>query len=251
MIIGDMKRRPLAPVKSGTLRQQAKQAIRSAIFQGRFQPGDPLRELDLARDLQVSQATVREALLQLEQAGLIHRIPNKETTVAKLSRQELVERNGIRTTLEITAAVAASQRMTDVELASLRRLLASISHVVARNEYEKIAEADLDFHRYIWDQSGNKTLCATLLNITAPMFAFASILRSIDREDLSKVTHSHEPIVEAIRSKDPVAVELAIRQHIEGSYESFLNSDWEDFDSYIRYRRLRTEQPSRGKIETM
>lgn len=247
MIVG-MRRRSLAPVKSGSLRQQVKEAIRGAIFQGRFQPGDPMRELDLARDLRVSQATVREALLELEQAGLVHRIPNKETTVTKLSRQELIERNTIRTMLEIPAAIEASQRMTETAIAALQARLGAISSSVAGNDYGRVAEADLEFHRYIWEQSGNRTLCTTLLNITAPIFAFASILRSIEHEDLPKIVHGHEPIVEAIRSRDPKAVELSIHQHIEGSYEAFLSSDWEDFNSFIRYRRLRSIPTPAGSV---
>ncbi|MPY87454.1 MAG: GntR family transcriptional regulator [Luteitalea sp.] len=61
---------PLQPVKAGSLSRQVFEALRTAIFAGRFSPGDSLRELYLARDLNVSQATVREALAQLEQDGL-------------------------------------------------------------------------------------------------------------------------------------------------------------------------------------
>ena len=57
-----------------------------AIIAGHFLPGDPLRELDLARDLRVGRATVREALMRLESTGLVVRVPNKETRVTRLSQ---------------------------------------------------------------------------------------------------------------------------------------------------------------------
>ena len=59
-------------------------------------PGDPLRELHLARELGVSQATVREGLVQLERLGLVVRTPNIGTHVTKLSRQEIEERVELR-----------------------------------------------------------------------------------------------------------------------------------------------------------
>jgi len=105
------------------LRDQVKDAVRDAIFQGRFQPGDPLRELGLARDLRVSQATVREALLQLEQTGLVVRVPNKQTIVTQLSQQDLKERIIIRILLEEAAAVEAARRIGPKELEELERRL--------------------------------------------------------------------------------------------------------------------------------
>ena len=72
-----MTSKKLTPIRAGSLRQQVQERVFEAILAGHFLPGDPLRELDLARDLRVSQATVREALLRLESTGLVVRVPNK------------------------------------------------------------------------------------------------------------------------------------------------------------------------------
>ncbi len=48
------------------------------------------------------------------------------------------------------------------------------------------AQADLEFHRYVWQCSGNETLCSLLEQVTAPLFAFISVLRS---HDLHKLHH--------------------------------------------------------------
>jgi len=66
-------------------RSQVVKALRGAIFAGRLQRGENVRETQPARDLQVSQATVR-ALLELEHAGLVTRIPNLSTTVSSVLR---------------------------------------------------------------------------------------------------------------------------------------------------------------------
>lgn len=74
----------LQPVRASSLKEQAAGAIRAAIFGGQFGPGDPLRELHLARDLKVSQPTVREALLELEAEGLVIRKANVGTEVTNM-----------------------------------------------------------------------------------------------------------------------------------------------------------------------
>ncbi len=51
----------------------AAEVLRHAIYSGRFKPGDAVRELHLARQLRLDEATVREALVQLEHAGLVMR----------------------------------------------------------------------------------------------------------------------------------------------------------------------------------
>src|ERR1700732_3057834 len=67
------------PVRTDSLASQAFTIIKDAIFTGQFQPGQLLRELHLARMLNVSQATIREALVQLEQVGLVVREQNRHT----------------------------------------------------------------------------------------------------------------------------------------------------------------------------
>ena len=95
-IINDNRMNTLEPVRSATLKSRVVSAIRGAIFAGQFAPGDPLRELHLARDLNVSQPTVREALFELEKYGLVVRTPNIGTVVTNLSSDEIREQLELR-----------------------------------------------------------------------------------------------------------------------------------------------------------
>jgi DNA-binding GntR family transcriptional regulator len=223
----------LSPIRAGSLRQQVQQRVFDAILTGHFQPGDPLRELDLARDLRVSQATVREALLRLESTGLVVRVPNKETRVTKLSQEELRERMQVRVILEPEAAVEAATKLAENGFAELDQKLQMITKALAKNAYLELAQADLEFHRTIW-RAANETIFRILDNLTAPMFAFTAILRGADHEVLSGVVNAHEPIVEALRCNDPVAIRASVRNHIEASYGKFLSSEWEDFHAFSR-----------------
>src|SRR5262245_4576299 len=117
--------------------------LRQGIFEGRYPPGAPLRELILARELAVSQATVREALQRLQHTGLVTRTPNIGTTVTRLSVKEVRERVELRADLEVKAALEASQRMADAEFAELESRLTALDAAVESNRYYESSQADL------------------------------------------------------------------------------------------------------------
>lgn len=224
------------PVRNTTLKDQVFTALRGAIFSGKLQLGEALRELHLARELGVSQPTIREALLELEKEGLVVRTRNVGTAVTNLSSTEVRDRLEVRLQLEGLAAAKAAQRMTEHDFRELNRRLDVLSNTIAENAYYESAHADLEFHRYVWQCSGNKLLARTLDQITAPLFAFISVLRSAGLEDLSEVVNSHAPIVEALQAGNPAALSEAVRKHIGNSYEPFLSSGAEDCRTYAERR---------------
>jgi DNA-binding GntR family transcriptional regulator len=221
--------------RPGPLKAPIADSIRRAIYAGKLQPRDALRELHLARELKVSQATVREALVQLEQEGLVIRVPNKETTVTNFSRVEVRERLELRVVLESIAFLKAASRMEERHLRELTRLANLISAALAAKGPHELAQADLRFHRYVWEQSGNHTLCRLLIQLSAPLFAFLSILRGKGIEQPVPTVQPHELLVAAIRTRDPQEIEEAVRTHIWSStYANFVGSDLDDFRQYAQ-----------------
>jgi DNA-binding GntR family transcriptional regulator len=210
--------RLLTPLRAGSVKSQVFNILRSAIFSGKLEPGQALRELELARELKVSQATVREALFELEHTGLVTRAPNKGTYVTKFSETEIRERLSIRVILEGLAAIEAGRKMTEENFRELERRVGALSKAMAKRQYYEFTQADLEFHRYIWVCSGNKTLSQTLDQLCAPLFAFVSVRRSRQKEDLSQA-QSHDVIVDAIRQGNPDKIQEEIRLHIERSYQ--------------------------------
>ncbi len=189
---------------------------------GSRMPGTALRELALAKELKVSQATIREALQRLEHAGLVTRKHNLGTTVTRLSPKDVRERVSVRAVLECFAAQAAAERMTDADLEELERRLEVLRVAVELNNYYEAAQADLEFHRHVWLHSGNDTLCRLLELVTVPLFAFAAMLRSQGLQRLTAVVAEHSPLIEALRSKDPGQIRAAFYKGSTSSYEPFL-----------------------------
>jgi DNA-binding GntR family transcriptional regulator len=145
--------------------------------------------------------------------------------------------------LEPEAAVEAANRLAQTGFQELDQKLQAITRSVAKNAYFDAAQADLDFHRTIW-RAANDTMFRILDNLTAPMFAFTAILRSLDREVLTGSVRSHEPIAEALKRNKPKAIRESVRDHIEDSYGKFLSTEWEDFQSLTRLREEGRVKPN-------
>src|SRR5262245_45677450 len=223
----------LKPVKNRALSDDVFETLRDAIFSGKLKPGDPLRELRVAKELSVSQATVRDALVKLERFGLVVRVPNKETIVTRHSSREIRERVAIRATLEEMAFLEAARALTEEDYVALEGKLRRVSDSFKRKEYFEAAQFDLDFHRYIWRRAGNETLAEMLDYLTTPLFAFISILRSVGAEELKDVVAPHEDLLAALRSKRSSRIRQAVRKHIIGSYNGFLTSGVESLEEML------------------
>lgn len=220
------------PVRTETLRQQIARILQEAIFAGQLKPGQLLRELALAKQLGVSQATIREALSDLEQLGLVSKTVHRGTTVTNLSAREVRERLTVRMVLEELAAVEAAARMTDSDFHTLDELAGRIERSIDANLYFETSQADIAFHRCIWELSGNAILCRMLDQLTTPLFAFLGLLHKLTAQD-QRAAKPHSDIIRALRSRDADVVREAVRAHIRGSYEVFLESDAEDLVSLV------------------
>ena len=205
-------------LKNTSLRSRVSEILRESIFSGKLQSGDPLKEIQLARQFQVSQSTVRESLLQLEHDGLVVRVPNRETRVTKLSTKEVCERLVLRSLLEELAGVEASRRMKEGDFRILEQECEKLSRALEGNDYYKAAQADLSFHRFIWKQSGNQTLYSVLDRLMTAVFAFVSILQSYQQTNLEDVVSPHMEIITAIRKGDRELIRVTMCCHIETFY---------------------------------
>jgi len=83
-----------------TLADQVYESLRHAVIHGQLSPGSRLNQTELARKLDVSERTVREALTQLVSEGLVSREPYKEFRVVGLSVAEIEEIFHMRALLE-------------------------------------------------------------------------------------------------------------------------------------------------------
>lgn len=221
-----------------SLKSQVIEVLKGRIFAGTLESGEALREMHLAREFSVSQATVREALLQLEQMGLAVRLANRGTLVTKLTPHDVRDRLEIRAELDPLACIKASAKMTDEDFAYLERLAREISKDYKTPNYNfyETSQIDFQFHRYIWQRSGSTILCGTLEQVTLPLFAFIGLLRQVGAEERRR-GDPHKPIIEALRSRKAKQITEVVRQHFANSYNHFIESNSDDLPTLLKDRR--------------
>lgn len=218
------------PVRQESLSSQVFLILKDAIFSGKFQPGETLRELHLAKMFDVSQATIREALVQLEHSGLVVRYQNRKTSVTSLTPSEVRDRLEMRLELEDLAFRKAAHNVTESDINALREIAATIKTCIETGSYAELTAADMRFHELVWERAGSPTLRRTLEQLTTPLFAFTGMLHARGLTDLRR-TKSHDELIDALASHNEQAAGQALRSHISGSYSGFLESGVADMSA--------------------
>lgn len=205
------------------LREIVGDAIRQAILDGTFSPGERLMEIQLADEMGVSRTPVREAIRRLEMEGFVVMIPRRGTYVADISIRDIAEIYEIRISLDILAAGLAAERITDEEIEELNRLLVEIAGHVKRGDMERIVEADTAFHDVLYKASRNKRLKNTINNLREQLTGIRG--RSLSQPGrLAKTAEEHRVLVECIAARDVEGAQEAARVHIENAQQTLLKS---------------------------
>lgn len=187
--------------------------LRKGITGGRLQPNQRLIELDLARELGVSRAAVRNALMRLEQEGLVEREPNRGARVRLISEEEAVEILEARAALECVAVRHAASNRTPEDLADLRLILGEIENRLQGSDLLGASDMNGQLHRRLIEMADHATISRLLrmLNSQTVRFQYRTILTP------GRPAHSlaeHRAIVESVAAGDPDAAEGAMRVHL-------------------------------------
>jgi DNA-binding GntR family transcriptional regulator len=204
----------LAPVRTLSKSREVFQRLRNAIWSGDLAPGTPLREAHIAKQLNVSQVPVREALLQLEHLGLVVRVPDRGTTVTKLTRTDILQMMEVRRHLEEMAFQLAATNLTPEIEKSLRTHLAKMEKLVAKKDHFGVAEEDFEFHKTVWRTSGNDVLEATLERLCIAVYAFVSLKRHAAGETMNTAVKSHKKLLDALLSRDKSRISAGVNEHL-------------------------------------
>lgn len=198
------------------IRDRVYAAIRAAITQTNLyeiQEADlRLDERELATRLGCSRTPVREALLRLEQEGLVTSIPRRGYSIARKSKAELIEIIVVWAALESMAARLVALEASDDEIASLRAIFGRFEGGKVAAKLDEYSDANVRFHQRIIELSGCETLRRTaegiLIHVRSIRHRTIAEGRRFER---SIVDHMH--IIEAIERRDAELAERLVRDH--------------------------------------
>jgi GntR family transcriptional repressor for pyruvate dehydrogenase complex len=231
-----MKEQPGAPARkrASGLAHDLVAHLAQRIRLGEIAPGDKMpSESTLVRERGVSRTVVREAISQLQAAGLVETRHGIGTFVLErderqgfhLSHDTELSVRGIlelRMGLETQAAALAALRRTPEQLAQMRQALDDYQASLANNDSS--VEADVRFHRLIAQATGNAYFTDVIRHLGSSVIPRTRI-NAQERGDIDlqpfarQANQEHESIFKAIRRQDPDAARAAMLLHLSNSLE--------------------------------
>jgi DNA-binding GntR family transcriptional regulator len=198
-----------------SLTDEVRDHIRDGIAEGRYLPGERLREGTIAEVLEVSRTPIREAMRILEAEGLIVNQPWKGITVATLSHKQISDFYSYRELIEGLAAEMAARVITDDDIERLDVSLLQLEQGRDQTGSE-LGEGNEQFHQLIFDISGNRFLSQSedVLN-TAKTLIWKPVYRTHERWQAAQ--QEHRKLFAALRERDPIAAKAAAIEHVRNS----------------------------------
>jgi DNA-binding GntR family transcriptional regulator len=201
-----------------TLRVHLAERLRDSIISGIYKPGARLNESKLARQFNVSRIPVREALMQLQEQGLVMNHPRRGMFVNTLSEEDTQKINSVRIVLESEAIKLCRARLN-------REMDSRLGDIVARMEAWNPgseldgAALDLEFHRTVWSFSGNAWL-ERCLNSLVPAVMAHHALDGISHELIRWRLNHHRSLLDVIQGKSRQSPEEAVLVHLRIGYNN-------------------------------
>ena len=188
--------------------------IRAAIIDGRLKPGEPLREIDLATQLGTSSTPIREALLLLENEGLVEAVRNRGAVVRSYTADDLQELYSLRAVLEGYAARCAASRIDKAGLKALEESNKRYATLLRENErLPELAEENFVFHSTILEAAASERLTAMMRQVTTLPLIYRSYLE-YSEDNRRTALEYHRNILERLREGDAEGAGAQMEQHV-------------------------------------
>ena len=188
-----------------------KRLLLDRIMSGQYEPGGRIVELQLAKELGMSQSPIREALRDLAAAGVITIHPRRGARVRMPSAKELADVSIVRAEIDALAARLTAGVMSESTLATLQDLVDAMLASLGVGDFLAVTEADVQFHRVIAQTAGNQALVSAFDHL-AP-FGRTFITLNLPNVDVRDLLQEHVGILDALRDGDAERASKAAREH--------------------------------------
>ena len=199
--------------KSPVSRHKVREIIQQRIFQGEYASGFRLRQVELAKEFEVSQSVIRESLLELRAIGLVDLKDQLGAFVSTIDSRKLRSAYEIREMMEGLAARLCCERISREELAELEQIAERIRNLPPSQIDEK-AHLDREFHK--------RLIHITQSDMLVKISESYEILGKFSRAATNRESppDDHYLLLEPIRNNQPDEAERRMREHIRQGWRT-------------------------------
>lgn len=200
-------------IKKQTISDNISSYLRDQIMTQKLKAGDRIVESQIAKKLDVSQAPVREALLQLEGMGLVKNKPYVGSYVLPVNMDIIQQAYQLRNILEAYASTLVIEKIKEEEIARMEKHLQNMRAALTQNDRKTIIDEDNQFHSVIVKCVGNPLL----LKMWQMSSVQWSSLTITYYDDMEYIVESHVKILEYLREKNLEALKKELENHFKNA----------------------------------
>jgi DNA-binding GntR family transcriptional regulator len=193
----------------------AYEALKEAIRNNVFAPGYQGSEQEIASQLGMSRTPVHEAIIRLQEEGLVRVLPRRGVVVCAISPDDMREIYEVIIALETASAELLAEKPSDERgpiAEELKALNAEMQAFLAADKLPDWAKADERFHQLLVERSGNGRL-ARMFHTVMDQSHRARMLTLRLRPKPTASVREHRAIVDAIQEGNPEAAREAAKRH--------------------------------------
>ena len=202
---------------------QVRQAIvtylRAAILSGELRPGHTLHESALTKQFGASRSPIREALVQLEQEGLVTTFPKKGSVVTTIDKTQLRQALFIRSSLEATNIELLAQNISDEQVSIMKANIERQRNALLQDDYSEMYDSMDEFHLLLCDFNELPRIWELIRREKVPLDRLHA-LNQPHSPRMSTLFNQHIEIVKALEERDSEKCSSLIRTHADIDFEA-------------------------------
>ena len=211
-------------VTKRSYKDQIVDSLKAAILSGELDPGHIYTTTDLVEVFDASRTPIREALLALEDAGLVTIHRGIGFQIVSPSPQDLTQALEIRQMIEIPVMRAVTSVITDEQLDQAEELMKHAGEAAHAGDTGEFLIRDGSFHLYLTRLHGNDRLTRIVENLRSVQ-RVPGLARGASHGTLLERHRHHVEILKAMRARDPEAVTAWMSRHLALSAELWNQAD--------------------------
>jgi DNA-binding GntR family transcriptional regulator len=210
---------------------QVHEILHDRILKVQLVPGTILSRASLQLEFGVSQTPVRDALMRLQEEGLIDVYPQYATVVAKIDIDHARQAQFLRLSIELEAVRRLTGEAPAETATELGEILARQKAVASPGTYDVFDSIDREFHRKLYEKTGILQLWANVRRQSVHLDRLRRLNLPMPGK-MQTVLSDHDAIIDAIASGNPDAATVALRKHLSGTL-SVIDLISAEFPDYV------------------